>query len=56
MRDLKDSHISKQEATIRELQNKISELNDIIKKKMESDIENLKKSISEDKLKNEIHK
>lgn len=55
MRDLKDSHISKQEITIRELQNKIVELNDIIKKKMESDMENLQKSISEDKLKSEIH-
>ena len=55
LRDLKDSHIAKQENTIRELQNKISELNDIIKKKMESDMENLQKSISEDKLKNEIH-
>ena len=55
LRDLKDSHIAKQETTIRELQNKIAELNDIIKKKMESDMENLQKSISEDKLKNEIH-
>ena len=56
LRDLKDGHISKQETAIRELQNKISELNDIIKKKMESDMENLRKSISEDKLKSDIHK
>ena len=55
LRDIKDNHISKQENTIRELQNKISELNSIIKKKMDSDMENLQKSISEDKLKSEIH-
>ena len=55
LRDMKDDRISKQENTIRELQNKISELNGIIKKKMDSDMENLQKSISEDKLKSEIH-